>query len=812
MELNAAKKIYIPERIKSVSVAFLPISNNLAEFFNEHKVKVISDLQKINVELLNKTTASGEKPFPELRHYILAFQESTTNEIILVADTNNRQARDINKTESEKRSRSIATILTEKILFPLPAQKWRISALPVSQQLINKLQMSGCGKLADVHGIPYANFSRLKSFEEKDVIELYSFITQLQSITGFRSAETKVSAADVEIKTDETKKTSSHVIENNVPNIDVSLLKTNSPNQDEQATNSNAPETIQTLTALNSMPISYLAPSDELQARLKKANIIFVGQLQNLSYDELADAHDFDAENISELQTLLSFAKKSARYKEFPRDFTLIKRDALVRKEKEAAKRKSFLKLYVSGQDPEKQTQSVKSDVSEVIEIPSSLKDLPIGDLAPSDKLNRSLRKIKIYYAGQLKGITYYKLIKRHAFDAKDISELQILVSFAKKFARYARHSGGVELIKKAALKRRESESATQKSFDAFQVLVQLSKEQNQAAKPNENLTQNDRNGTSKPDVVPTLKIAVPAISTQKFVIPEPLKELRIDKFTLSIPLTIILNELGIRVVGDFEKISYRDFTNNSLCTQKEKSGLWELLFQIQNSELQVAKPPRQSYFQLEPLDLAGLMDFINRFLAKLPSLEKEILIDRFGGASDEQVLKFEAIANKYQTSRERAYQIHVKTLSKLKEKIEQRVEKALEKLSDDCITSVCPLTPKFLVHLTDKKYEIFQYSPAFYIRIFGAISPKLPVLPEIKNQIITLTANAKKIEQEIKSILENCAMPVSLPEIFNRVMIYSSNKEIGEGDFFEAVQSIKFNLIATNNSNELFIEPNGLK
>lgn len=678
MGLNAEKKIYIPEQIKDVSVERLPVSNNLAGLFNELKIGVIGDLQEINAESLNKITGSREKPFSELRHYILAFQESENNEIILIANEQT-PVNEFDEAVLKGNSDNLASMLARKIFVPLPAREWKISALPISAELITNLQMSGCARLLDVDGIPYARFSRLKTFKIKDIIELHSFITQLHSTDGFRFVEAKISTVETKTKTD-------------------------------AATDA-------------ALPI---------------------------------------AEKI-EPQRIVPTTENSSHY----------------------------------------QTIRTKFDASGTIQTPPSLKDLPFVDLAPSDELEAILRKMKISFVGQLQGISYRELEEVQGFKAENISELRVLLAFANKFSRYTIFSSGFGLIKKAALKRKEGEDATQKSSDKLTELPKIPSEQVEFLRPS---------------VLTGQRLVMPAISTQKFVIPASLKQTPLGEFSLPTKLAGMLGKLGIETIGDLEKISFQDFTRAPFCTAKEKAEFRQLIFQIQNGEIQngetqtVESSTQHSYFQLEALDLAGLMDFINRFLSKLPPMEKEILIDRFGGSNDEQVLKFETIANKHQTSRERVYQIYVKTFGKLKEKIQHRAEHTLKKLYDDCVSLVCPLTPKFLVHLINDKFELFQYPAAFYIRMFGALLPKLPVLPEIKNQIVTLNADTKKIEREIKSILENSPLPVSLPEIFNRAMVYISNKATAESDFFEAVQSVKFNLIETDNPKELFIEQREVK
>ncbi len=200
-------------------------------------------------------------------------------------------------------------------------------------------------------------------------------------------------------------------------------------------------------------------------------------------------------------------------------------------------------------------------------------------------------------------------------------------------------------------------------------------------------------------------------------------------------------------------------------------------------------------------------MNFINRFLEQISSIEKEILLDRFGGSNNDRVLKFEEIAKKHQITKEAAAQKFSKVYQKLKNRIGQSANSLIEKLKNDCLEAVCPLTPQFLVYLTDDEYNLFLYPPTFYVRLIGKLSPEIPILPEYENKITFLNERTGKIAEQIKTFLKDSSFPASLSEVFSYVTSSSLTEKDSAKLFLEAIQSARFNLIKTNNPKEMFIE-----
>lgn len=214
-----------------------------------------------------------------------------------------------------------------------------------------------------------------------------------------------------------------------------------------------------------------------------------------------------------------------------------------------------------------------------------------------------------------------------------------------------------------------------------------------------------------------------------------------------------------------------------------------------------------KSVFSITEADSIDLINFINKFLGDLSSTEREILLGKFGGLPDEKVLSLEAIGLSHNITKEQVSSIATKATKSLRKLLEDTCDIISKKIYDSCFESVCPLTPQFLIYLTKNDYKLFLYPPAFYIRLIGKLSSEIPILPEYENKITSLDEDATKMSKQIKIYLKEFYIPVSLTDVFNRVASLTSEEKDSAKFFFEAIQSVKFNLIKTNNPKEVFIE-----
>lgn len=179
----------------------------------------------------------------------------------------------------------------------------------------------------------------------------------------------------------------------------------------------------------------------------------------------------------------------------------------------------------------------------------------------------------------------------------------------------------------------------------------------------------------------------------------------------------------------------------------------------------------------------------------------------RLGAVSDERVVKMSEISRKYKLSPDFVAQTIEAFTNEILTYIGQDGKKVLNKLYNDCFEAVCPLTPQFLVYLTNNDYNLFLYPPTFYIRLIGRLSSQIPILPEYKNKITKPEQDAVRMSKQIKILLKQSSVPISLTEVFKRITLHNFVEEDSAKFFFEAIQSVKFNLIKTNNPKEVFIE-----
>lgn len=327
---SSKKKIYIPDRVKKLKISSLPISDTLSEYFNEHRIYIIGDLE--NLTAFVEIVSSRRKPFTELRHYILAIQETANDRVIFVPKQDSARTVNQERNRATQHQKDYESILAKTILIPSTAHKWKISILPISNQLVEKIKSSGCSKLYDLHRVKYKKFSKLKSFEKSDVIQLYAFITQLQSKKTYPSIEAVIAKSYPEEEIKDVSKISSKIVcedklDHDFQTQDIEALKRTVQSKYKST------ETIPIPRSLVKFLIGDLSPSDNLGNLLKKAKIYKIGHLRGITYYDLEHQIKLTAEDIAELQDLIEFAKQYAKYTMFRTGFETIKKAALKRRE-----------------------------------------------------------------------------------------------------------------------------------------------------------------------------------------------------------------------------------------------------------------------------------------------------------------------------------------------------------------------------------------------------------------------------------------------------------------------------------------------
>lgn len=312
--------------------------------------------------------------------------------------------------------------------------------------------------------------------------------------------------------------------------------------------------------------------------------------------------------------------------------------------------------------------------------------------------------------------------------------------------------------------------------------------------------------------------------------ISESVEDIPMSYFPISNSLQRFLRKVKVNVVGDLRQLLPDTIEQISHNKKKPFSELKQLICSIQDNDCKEIIFNQEDNFnghesvvdnfaltedldedefnEISPIDnLSNLIEFINEFTSEIKGNDKEIFLGRLGATPDEKVIPMSQISGKYKMSPDFVAQTLTAFTNEISSSLGDDGNKVLNQIYCDCLEAVCPLTPSFLVYLTKNNYDLFLYPPAFYIRLIGRLSPKIPTLPEHKNKITKMGKGAIKISRQIILFLKEYHLPASLIEVYNRIR--QSNLSVKDLDklFFEAIQSVKFNLIETANPKEVFIE-----
>lgn len=288
-------------------------------------------------------------------------------------------------------------------------------------------------------------------------------------------------------------------------------------------------------------------------------------------------------------------------------------------------------------------------------------------------------------------------------------------------------------------------------------------------------------------DFIETKKTAEMKQQAETLYVPQEVRGLPLAAFPVPKRLANVLCDLNFRLVGDLHGFSVNTLKGVRNCGSHTVSDLKTFIEKVQQGEFKIESSAPQIALTPQELNLAQFVKFIDGFLNELPPRDKDILGLRFG-ATGEEPLTLEEVGGKYGVTRERIRQIQSQSLKRLKLRLGQAGEKLFRQISRDCLAAVCPLTPRLLVHWTQKDLRDFSFSPSFYVRLLAEFAPEIPILAE--GQIIQgkpQTELASKICQTIKSILSRHYEAVPLKEMFEQLK--NSIDDLKEKEFLDALE-----------------------
>jgi len=269
---------------------------------------------------------------------------------------------------------------------------------------------------------------------------------------------------------------------------------------------------------------------------------------------------------------------------------------------------------------------------------------------------------------------------------------------------------------------------------------------------------------------IETKKTAEMKQRAETLYVPQEVRGLPLAAFPMPKRLANVLCDLNFRLVGDLHGFSVNNLKGVRNCGSHTVSDLKTFIEKVQQGEFKIESSAPQIALTPQELNLAQFVKFTDGFLNELSPRDKDILGLRFG-ATGEEPLTLEEVGGKYGVTRERIRQIQSENLKRLKLRLGRAGEKLFKQVSRDCLAVVCPLTPRLLVHWTQKDLTDFSFSPSFYVRLLAEFAPEIPILAE--GQIIQgqpHTELASKICQTIKSILSRHYEAVPLKEMFEQL------------------------------------------
>lgn len=295
--------------------------------------------------------------------------------------------------------------------------------------------------------------------------------------------------------------------------------------------------------------------------------------------------------------------------------------------------------------------------------------------------------------------------------------------------------------------------------------------------------------------------------------IPQEIEEIHIGAFPISKQLENYLIKNKINVTKDFQRIggsTLKEIFNSTKSPFPELRCFLVVLQHVAAINQYILANHEDDELP-HILSVEEFIKFINLFTLNLEAIEQKIFLGLYGGLSEDKIQSLNDICRKNSL-----YSISaLKIIKELKERFVGRYgdvsKRLLTELNDNCKKQLCPLTPNLIVELTGNKFELFEYYPQFYIRLFKECFPPLNILPSISSHNFHLNEDENFIVKQMVDYLEELYLPISLSQIFNNLN-FANHVSSSTDVFFEAIQSPKFNLIQGDKPNELYIELSYIK
>ncbi len=281
-----------------------------------------------------------------------------------------------------------------------------------------------------------------------------------------------------------------------------------------------------------------------------------------------------------------------------------------------------------------------------------------------------------------------------------------------------------------------------------------------------------------KADVV--LHEAPPPLATGAIFVPVKLHELNVADLPLSVRLEGVLQQRGVRRLGDVQGLSIHDLRGTKNCGRKTISELVRLIERAAAGEFSAA--PDAAW---NPAELARTLDAL---VADLPDRNEEILVLRLGGRSEE-VPTLEEVGAKFRLTRERVRQIVELGLERIRKHGGARLRNQLEHVERICCEKVLPITPALLKQWLDDLQVTGNFNLSFYVRLLAELKPTIPAWPEGQDASASRKGRSEEIESALEYALRDGFQTVSLPQALALVRGSRGLGKTEEAEFLAVLQ-----------------------
>jgi hypothetical protein len=265
----------------------------------------------------------------------------------------------------------------------------------------------------------------------------------------------------------------------------------------------------------------------------------------------------------------------------------------------------------------------------------------------------------------------------------------------------------------------------------------------------------------SRPAAVSSNPPASPDVG-RLIAVPEYARSWSIQQLPLSVRLDHVLQKLNCRILGDLHGMTYNNLLDIPNCGVRTQVELQQLIAQVEKGEFSLANK------EANQPPVAFLVERIDAAVNQLSPKWRQIFLERLGGTG--QPMALAEVGRKFNMTRERVRQIVDMLITRVMRSGGPAFVNALQNLGTESNRQLWPLTPQLFKELIAEKQVQATYSPAFYIRLLGWLSPELSAWPGGQTPTALRTPELERIIMRLKKWFDGKNVPVPFLDAYQGI------------------------------------------